>query len=169
MSSDRDALYASMLATAENIRAFADQINSGEYPADYVVWGETTPAPLATVVVTGGDANDAIAQWRDATGDDRDVHATLDVERYVPTIVETNADGSPNGDETSIDDYPLEVVDQRGREFAVLVTFGGPNIWVMADGDRSARLEGYWGGEHVTLTGSHFDTFLNYFIDRDSE
>lgn len=63
-------------------------------------------------------------------------------------------------------DYPLEVVDERGREFAVVLGTGGPHIEIAADGLAGARLEGYWGGERVTLYGDVFDKVLDWFIDR---
>ena len=69
-------------------------------------------------------------------------------------------------DETPISEYPLEVVDERGRPFAVVISTGGPHIEVTADGDQRAYLVGYWGGEKVTRGGDHFDTFLDYFIER---
>lgn len=73
------------------------------------------------------------------------------------------------GNETPIGEWPLDIVDERGKEFAVLITYGGPNIWLTADGLDDARLVGYWGGETVTLwddsVGS-FTTVLDYFIER---
>ena len=83
-------------------------------------------------------------------------------------------DGVPyedEGDEYDAADYlselPLEIVDERGREFAVVIGTGGPHIEIAADGLRKARLEGYWGGECVTLFGDVFDEVLDWFIDRD--
>jgi hypothetical protein len=43
---------------------------------------------------------------------------------------------------------------------------GGPHIEIAADGNYSARLEGYWAGEHATLHGDEYDTVLDYFIER---
>ena len=63
-------------------------------------------------------------------------------------------------------DYPLEIIDERGRNFAVVLTVGGPHIEIAADGQNIASLHGYWGGEHVTLSGQVFDAVLDYFIER---
>lgn len=71
------------------------------------------------------------------------------------------------GNVTPIDEYPLEVVDERGREFAVVLCTGGPHIEVVADGLCSARLEGYWAGSRCTRSGDYLSTFLDYFIDRE--
>jgi len=83
-------------------------------------------------------------------------------------------DGVPYEDECDeydatdyLAEYPLEVVNERGREFAVVIGTGGPHIEIAADGLRKARLEGYWGGERVTLFGDVFDEVLDWFIDRD--
>lgn len=66
----------------------------------------------------------------------------------------------------SLDQWPLEVVDERGREFAVVLCTGGPHIEIVADGGCQARLEGYWGGDTATLRGDEFSTLLDYFIER---
>jgi len=73
------------------------------------------------------------------------------------------------GNETPISEWPLDIVDERGKEFAVLIAYGGPNIWLTADGLSDARLVGYWGSETVTLwddSARSFTTVLDYFIDR---
>lgn len=64
-------------------------------------------------------------------------------------------------------EYPLEIVDERGRNFAVVLSTGGPYIEIEAEGNDRAALHGYWGGEHVTLSGQVFDDVLDWFIDRD--
>lgn len=74
------------------------------------------------------------------------------------------------GNETPISEWPLEIVDERGRAFAIVLTIGGPHIEITADGQRDARLVGYWGGETVTRyddSDGSFATVLDYFIDRD--
>ena len=63
-------------------------------------------------------------------------------------------------------EYAVEVVDERGRNFAVVVTTGGPHIEIEADGQGIAYLSGYWGGEHTVLSGQVFDAVLDYFIER---
>ena len=87
----------------------------------------------------------------------------------------------PDGDEVDPDDVPgvewhdphdylmkrpLEVVDERGRNFAVVLTVGGPHIEIEAEGYGRPALKGYWAGERVTLTGGVFDRVLDWFIDR---
>ena len=65
-------------------------------------------------------------------------------------------------------DYPLEVVDQRGRNFTVVLTVGGPHIEIEAEGLGEATLRGYWAGiVPVTLSGDVFSWMLDYYIDRD--
>lgn len=78
----------------------------------------------------------------------------------VPTFV----DGY--GNELPIGDYPLEVVEERGKPFAVVICTGGPHIEVVAEGNNRARLEGYWGGSRATWHGDMYDEFLDWFIDR---
>ena len=88
----------------------------------------------------------------------------------------------PDGDEVDPDDvpgvewydphdylaeYPLEVVDERGRNFAVVLGTGGPHIEIEAEGYGRAALQGYWGGVRATLTADVFDRVLDWFIDRD--
>ena len=88
----------------------------------------------------------------------------------------------PDGDEVDPDDvpgvewhdphdylveYPLEVVDERGRNFAVVLTVGGPHIEIEAAGNGRSALKGYWAGERATLTDDVFDRVLDWFIDRD--
>lgn len=66
-------------------------------------------------------------------------------------------------------EYPLEIVDERGREFAVVLCIGGPHIEIVADGWHDARLAGYWWGESETLwedAQASFTTVLDYFIKR---
>lgn len=90
-------------------------------------------------------------------------------------IMQAIDDGVPyiesSGDEYDaqeyLHDWPLEVVDERGREFAVVLGTGGPHIEIAADGLAGARLEGCWGGERVTLYGDVFDKVLDWFIERD--
>ena len=64
-------------------------------------------------------------------------------------------------------EYPLEVVDERGRNFAVVLTVGGPHIEIEAEGYSRPALKGYWAGERMTLTDDVFDRVLDWFIDRD--
>lgn len=37
------------------------------------------------------------------------------------------------------------------REVHVLVTFGGPNIWVIADDNGWLRVEGFWGADQCVV------------------
>lgn len=63
-------------------------------------------------------------------------------------------------------EYPLELVDARGRNFAVVLTVGGPHVEVEAEGCGNARLCGYWAGETVKLSGDVFNWIMDYYIDR---
>jgi hypothetical protein len=74
--------------------------------------------------------------------------------------------GVPTVDDVPIDEYPLEIIDERGRQFAVVLSTGGPHIEIVADGSRKATLAGYWWGESHELYDDAFDILLNYFIDR---
>lgn len=72
-------------------------------------------------------------------------------------------------DEIPLDEYPLEIVNERGREYAVVICTGGPHIEIVADGQREARLAGYWWGESAARHAPECDTVLNYFINRDED
>lgn len=89
----------------------------------------------------------------DSDGNEVDPDDVPDVEWYEP--------------HRYLEEYPLEVVDKRGRNFAVVLGTGGPHIEIEAAGWACAALHGYWGGEHVTLGGDVFDRVLDWFIDRD--
>lgn len=55
-----------------------------------------------------------------------------------------------DGDEMDALDMFLEVVNERGRNFALVSCVGGPHIeteWV----NGYATVEGYWGGDRVSL------------------
>ena len=66
-----------------------------------------------------------------------------------------------------LSDYSLEVIDERGRNFAVVLTVGGPHIEIEAVGLSRARLEGWWGGDHLTFHADVFTQVLDWFIERD--
>lgn len=91
---------------------------------------------------------------------------------YINVMTHESADELPDDDDEWTDlheymqDYPLEVVDERGRNYAVVLTTGGPHIEVEAEGMGRAALHGYWGGEHVVLSGSALDDFLDHYIER---
>ncbi|WP_054173045.1 hypothetical protein [Mycobacteroides immunogenum] len=68
----------------------------------------------------------------------------------------------------AIGEWPLEVVDERGRDFAVVLTIGGPHIEITASGGSNPTLEGYWGADRWSMgSADHLTTILDYFIDRD--
>lgn len=66
----------------------------------------------------------------------------------------------------ALSEYPLEIVDERGKNFAVVLCTGGPHIEIEASGSGEATLNGYWGGEHIVLSGDVFDRVLDWFIER---
>ena len=61
-----------------------------------------------------------------------------------------------SGDYEAFDDFLADVLDLefkvgtdrsfRGAE--LLITFGGPNIYVVVNSSGYAKVDGYWGGEH---------------------
>lgn len=160
-------LQGTLKATADRIAEYARQIQSGNYPVRYVIWQETPDMDGDTIVgeAWATEESDAIAAWENAG------NATFTDSHYVtddetddePTIRDDYGNASP------ISEWPLEIVDERGKEFAVIITTGGPHIELVAHGLSDARLVGYWGGETVTLwddsVGS-FTTVLDYFIER---
>lgn len=52
-----------------------------------------------------------------------------------------------------LSEWPLEVKFERGEPFSVLVTFGGPNAWLVRDRFGGDRVEVYWGVDHATRRG----------------
>jgi hypothetical protein len=164
--STRDMLVEHVDNTAEAIRTFVSQIKSGEYLSTWDVYHvledgtEREVSSSGDIRATSEDKaiEHAIALYGLDALDDTDLIAKIDDEAYEPTT----EDGTP------ISEYPLEIVDERGKEFAVVISTGGPHIEVVADGLSDARLEGYWWGERVTRYGDAFSTFLDYFIDREN-
>lgn len=67
-----------------------------------------------------------------------------------------------------LNELPLEVVWERGELFAVVLGTGGPHIEIRGgtrhDG-MSYTLHGYWGGEHVTVSGQAITRTGEYFRD----
>lgn len=50
----------------------------------------------------------------------------------------------------ALHELPLELVAEVGRPLTILLTYGGPNIWVEHDlGEPSPVIVGYWGGDKV--------------------
>jgi|APFre7841882724_1041349.scaffolds.fasta_scaffold225688_1 hypothetical protein len=85
--------------------------------------------------------------------------------KYVEQIMDGRL--PPTVNETPIGEYPKEIVDERGKQFAVVICTGGPHIEVAANGiDGPARLKGHWRGHRCTINGDQFDPFLDYFINR---
>jgi|LakMenEpi03Aug12_release.lakeMendotaPanAssembly.Ray.scaffolds.fasta_scaffold49906_8 hypothetical protein len=159
MASDGDTaeLRRQCESVADTVRAYARQIETGEYGGRYWVFINDTDDLAVSDTVDAANLDAAIDEVSDMTGLPADsFYAELDEAYDDPTV-----------NETSIYDYPLAVVDERGREFAVVICTGGPHIEVVADGLNRARLEGYWWGSRCTLTGDYFDTFLDWFIERD--
>lgn len=152
---DDELLREHLQSVSETVRAFVGQIESGEYGEEW----ETQDEQGDWSTWTANDEQHARDQHADAfEGDDAIGSEPIDI-RHIPA-------DEPTVDETPISEYPLEIVDERGREFAVVLGTGGPHIEVVADGGCSARLEGYWGGSRATLHGDYFSTFLDYFIER---
>lgn len=166
MTNTLDSLRNNLTSVANTIAEYARQIQSGTYPTKYVIWHETPDMDGDTIVgeVWATEESDAVAAWENAGNTFTDSHyVTEDETDDEPTIRDNYGNASP------ISEWPLDIVDERGKEFAVLITYGGPNIWLTADGLSDARLVGYWGGEPVTLwddSAGSFTTVLDYFIER---
>lgn len=91
------------------------------------------------------------------------------IKDWVARINAGNHDDDSDGNGT-IYDYPLEIVDERGKPYSVLITCGGPHIEVEAHGYDEARLEGYWGSSRSTrydYGNNPLTQFLDFFIERD--
>ena len=65
-----------------------------------------------------------------------------------------------------LDELPLEIVWEKGEPFAVVLGTGGPHVEIRG-GTRhdgfSYSLHGYWGGEHVTISGESIIRTGEYF------
>lgn len=65
-----------------------------------------------------------------------------------------------------LDELPLEIMWEMGEPFAVVLGTGGPHIEIRGGTrhDGSAySLHGYWGGEHVTISGESITRTGEYF------
>lgn len=151
-------------SVAEDIAEYAKQIRTGEYgPAIYEVYSVSSDGLLWSGAADSED--DAFDGYRDdtviyAVRSDVYIEQSNETQYDEPTLVDRY------GNTTPIGEYPLEVVDERGRPFAVVIGTGGPHIEVTADGDSSARLVGYHGSDKAYRYGDVFDTFLDWFIER---
>ena len=88
------------------------------------------------------------------------------VDDTIRQFVEQISDGvdDPIVDDQCLDEWPLELIGEIGRCWAVTICTGGPHIEVTADGQYAARLEGYWGDDRYTLCGEYLDTFLDHLL-----
>lgn len=151
----REMLTKNMQGIKESLEEYARQIESGEYGDTWQVQSDPVDRNVTVQAIGDYEAIEAVIRDNPTWSDDMGDYEAERIEADEPTV-----------DETPISEYPLEVVDERGREFAVVISTGGPHIEVVADGGQNARLAGYWGGEQVYLHGDVFDTFLDYFIER---
>lgn len=63
-----------------------------------------------------------------------------------------------------LDEMPLEIVWEMGEPFAVILGTGGPHIEITGGGRQGGyQLHGYWGGEHVVVTGGAITRTGEYF------
>ncbi|OHT47929.1 hypothetical protein BKG71_18715 [Mycobacteroides chelonae] len=175
-------LLEQVKGTLETIQAYAKQITSGnnfqrvleldpaedelDYYQKIAAWcDEELPG-------TGGKYRELVVGFKGDDWSDIEVELANAIEED-STNAKLEQDGiyvefdEPTVDETPINEYPLEVVDERGKEFAVVISAGGPHVEVVANGGSTPRLAGYWGGEKVTLHDSEaLETFMDYFIER---
>lgn len=158
--STRDMLTEHVDNVAETVAEFARQIDAGEYGNRWTV-SDDEGNEYATLANDEDQAheNAVLADSSGLTGDPGDWMVERDLFDE-PTICDEN------GNETSIDDYPLSVEVKIGRPLAVVIGTGGPHIEIVQDlSGGSAKLAGYWGGEQVYCHGPEFQTVLDYFTD----
>lgn len=173
--------YAYEYATRvdQTVREFAESIESGEYVTRECVlsldqlagdmWLEALRVGM--VARLGFDADDVNEAY--GNGDEFSGNEIVDLLESDGTylvdegnVFEMTYHDSPvDEDGTPIDEYPLEVTKQ-GKNYAVVITVGGPHAEVTASGNGSARLVVRWGSDTSYMTGEHYNTFLDYFIDR---
>lgn len=158
MNNTRELLMAQMESVSDDIREYARQIESGKHGNRWTVTDEDGNE-YGTLADDERKAHENAVESADTglTGDPGNWEVERD-EFDEPTIVDEY------GNESPISERPLAVVDERGRQFVVVISTGGPHIEVTADRNQRAYLAGYWGGEKATLHGDHFDTFLDYFV-----
>ena len=70
---------------------------------------------------------------------------------------------NPTVDGKRIDDYPVAIIDEPGRPFAIVLAADDPRVEVTATPDGSAVLTGQWRGHHLERRDAVYDIFLNYF------
>ena len=80
--------------------------------------------------------------------------------------LDTNPD-DPEGDPIEeLSERPLEIVWEKGTPFSVLLTFGGPNVWIECDSRDVTPdyvLKGAWGGERDEIRGESITRTGEYF------
>lgn len=156
--STRDMLSATLDSVAETVAEYARQIKSGEYGDTWTV----TDAD-GMEVFTDVHASSESELWHDVLPGEPGYDETVDMNDW--TAERDEAD-EPTVNDTSIDEWPLDVVVKIGRPLAVVVGTGGPHIEIVQEiGGGSAKLAGYWGGEQVYRHGDAFQTVLDYFVD----
>lgn len=67
-----------------------------------------------------------------------------------------------------LDEMPLELVNEPGEPFSVLLTFGGPNasiVWSGRSGPDYARLETAWGRDNGYRSSDAIRYVANYFSE----
>lgn len=93
---------------------------------------------------------------------------------HIEEVMQAVREGSPVEDQDAtewLDEWPLEVVRQVGRQFEVVLTVGGPDARVVCDltaeGYRwgSAKLEVHWGGDVARRYGSWMNDLADHFAD----
>ncbi len=153
--STQDMLTKQVDGTAETIREYARQIESGEYGQTWIVTDEDGEEHEIVGATDEAMAIDLAYNLQSVRGESAE-HVQADE----PTI----SDGY--GNHSSIDEWPLAVVVKIGQPLAVQITVGGPHVEIAQDlSDGRAKLAGYWGGEKVYRHGSEFQTVLDYFVD----
>lgn len=160
----------------QDIRDYADQIQSGVYQTREVVkdlshlFGDAYVSAL----------HDWLSQFDwytlDSVGDPQNrwddllcaIEVDLEEQGYIAeygVIYSVEDHEDPTVDGTDIISYGLELVTEVGRPWTWVLGTGGPHIEIVADGSDRARLVGYWGGERVERSGYHIDRVLDYILE----
>ena len=147
-STTRNRLYSNLTSITERLESMFDALDAS------LPYFDTKPElPL------GGESWDHEGNILDDEGD-----ALEDEDGNIPNV--RDLEGGQDAYD-AISEYPLEVIDERGMDFAVVITTGGPYVEITAKGSSTARLVGYWGSERIDMGPDDlYDRFLDFFIER---
>lgn len=61
-------------------------------------------------------------------------------------------------------DFILEFVAEVGHPYRATISLGGPNVFLVSEGNSNYRLEGYWGGESLVRRSAYISDFMDSLI-----